>query len=143
MVDLMLNPCVFFVGCSDRDEHAATIIVRAGQFPAESSTWRYLVTLLATSPPTLSLEPADQSSGRNKFVEVTLSRTLELAWAMLAQIFSGEDAAVLGARELLSRIRGDGDSLTLVMLADNDFYSQREQVRPSQLESAYFILIGT
>jgi phosphomevalonate kinase len=136
------------------DTDSALIVVRAGQFPAESSTWRYRLDLEGSSSPaakekhreqekepekeqekeqhpsnpSIILAPLDASK-RNKFVEITLSRTIALAW----EIMAADKAAGVGdntgaARELLRRLRGSGRGCHLVMLADNDFYSQREQV---------------
>jgi phosphomevalonate kinase len=157
-----------------RDTDSALIVVRAGQFPAESSTWRYRFSLEQPSSsatqekeegneemsrsatqgeeekeepphPSIILAPLDASK-RNKFVEITLSRTLALAWEMIAAgpaqaagVGKGTtdtgvagsidaDADVAAGRELLRRLRGEGRACHLVMLADNDFYSQREQV---------------
>lgn len=147
------------------DADSALIVVRAGQFPADSSTWRYRLSLerlssstaqkndkeeevSETSHPSITLAPLDTSK-RNKFVEITLSRTLALAWEMIAagaaeaagvdkgttetgilgsQGAMGADVEWAAGRELLRRLRGEGRACHLVMLADNDFYSQREQV---------------
>jgi len=63
--------------------------------------------------------------GRNKFVEITLAKTLELAWEVLC---AGELDVFDAGFELLKRVGGDSGFMNVVVLANNDFYSQREQV---------------
>lgn len=103
----------------------AGISVRAGQFPEDASTWSYTLTRKHGSE--LSLEPLDPSTGRNKFVEISLAKTLEYALETLSAECSAEEAGTA----LLRRVRGDGAGMDIVVLADNDFYSQREQVSRS------------
>lgn len=103
--------------------YAASVRVRAGQFPADSS-WSYDVLVPAgTRAPLLTPTSAN---GRNKFVETTLAKVLQYALERL--VASGLGQAAAGA-ELLRRLSGGGrTALDVVVLADNDFYSQREQV---------------
>lgn len=77
----------------------------------------------------MRLEP-ESVTGKNKFVEITLAKTLELAWEIIHE--TAKDPKDAGM-ELLRRIRGDGGMLEIKVFADNDFYSQREQVRSSLL----------
>lgn len=88
---------------------SARVSVTAGQFPKDASTWAYDVVFAGENAP--KLVPAHEA--RNKFVEVTLSNVL---------LYAGER---LG-RDGLARKLGAG--LDVVVLANNDFYSQREQV---------------
>ncbi|KAL1408266.1 phosphomevalonate kinase [Vanrija albida] len=109
--------------------YAARISVRAGQFPSDASTWTYDVLVPAGSRAPL-LTPTG-SAGRNKFVEATLAKVLQYALERLVASGSGQAAA--GA-ELLRRLSGGGRSaLDVVVLADNDFYSQREQLAAASL----------
>ncbi|RSH77383.1 phosphomevalonate kinase [Apiotrichum porosum] len=99
---------------------SARVSVTAGQFPKDASTWAYDVVFAGENAP--KLVPAHEA--RNKFVEVTLSNVL---------LYAGER---LG-RDGLARKLGAG--LDVVVLANNDFYSQREQLAaanlPPRLES--------
>ena len=125
-------------GESSAGSSSARIRVRAGQFPPAASTWNYELSFRPSLSGDLDqgsskvkaelvLRQIGSESGRNKFVEITLVKALELAWEVIDRDF-GRKTATSSTRELLSRIRGDGEGLELVVLADNDFYSQREQV---------------
>ncbi|WVQ63430.1 phosphomevalonate kinase [Kwoniella botswanensis] len=111
--------------------------VRAGQFPKESSTWTYSVSIQIDK---LVINQINEDEvGKNKFISIALFQTLSLACERIATESSskGLDAA----HELLRRITNDGksDGLDIVVLADNDFYSQREQLSalslPTQIHS--------
>lgn len=97
------------------------ITIRAGQFPRETSIWTYTLALQGTE---IRFEP-DSGVGRNKFIEITVAKTLSFAWERICSY--GLDTAQ-GGEELFRRIRRDGGGMEVVVLADNDFYSQREQV---------------
>ncbi|WWD20903.1 phosphomevalonate kinase [Kwoniella shandongensis] len=104
----------------------ATISVRAGQFPSTSSTWVYTLTL---SGEELVLEQTNEAEvGKNKFIAISLLKTLELAYEKIEQEQGGD--GVKAGEELLRRVKGEtgGQGLEVVVLADNDFYSQREQL---------------
>jgi phosphomevalonate kinase len=95
--------------CAVRDGgDAGRVSVRAGQFPADASVWSYDVTAEDTA---VLLSQA--VGGKNKFVELTLRNVFQYA------------AERLGADELSKRL---ATGLDIVVLADNDFYSQRQQV---------------
>ncbi|WWC98436.1 phosphomevalonate kinase [Kwoniella sp. B9012] len=111
--------------------------VRAGQFPKESSTWTYSVNIQNDR---LVINQINENElGKNKFIFIALFQILSLACEKIATESSlkGLDAA----HELLRRITDDGnsDGLDIVVLADNDFYSQREQLSalslPTQIHS--------
>lgn len=94
----------FFCAVRNKSNGAApNITVRAGQFPADSSTWQYSVVDGQVTP----------TEGNNKFVAITLAQVLQYA------------RDTIGSELLMERI---GHGLDVVVLADNDFYSQREQV---------------
>ena len=94
------------------------ISIRAGQFPKDSSVWEY--DLLPASEG-LELKPVDGKAGRNKFVHITVAKAIEYAY----QVFARDRGRGAGWTELDTRIP---DGFEVVVLADNDFYSQREQV---------------
>jgi phosphomevalonate kinase len=97
----------------------AKISVRAGQFPDQVSTWNYVV-----SGGKDGLEVVSEREGKNKFVEITLRNALKVVVESLAVERGMEEAA----EEVVKRIEGGGSGLEVVVLADNDFYSQRESV---------------
>lgn len=90
----------------------ARVRVRAGQFPAAQSTWTYTVT-------DAGVEGADAASQKNKFIFLTLDNVLRYVQEKLAR--EGKDGE-------FERLMGGG--VDVVVLADNDFYTQREQVSP-------------
>jgi len=106
---------------SSSSSTSAEIAVRAGQLPRDSSSWTYTLTLQGEE---MRLEP-EPGVGRNKFIEITLAKTLSYAWESM--IAGGMDSKAAGI-ELLRRIRGRAGLMEVIVLADNDFYSQREQV---------------
>lgn len=90
---------------SSSTPEAARITVRAGQFPSSSSTWAYDV---------IDGEVSSAGETANKFVAITLAQVLRYA------------KETLGSERLKESL---GNGLEVIVLADNDFYSQREQVR--------------
>ena len=100
---------------------SARISVRAGQFPAEVSIWTY-----TASASESGLEVVAEGEGKNKFVEITLKNALQVVVESLA---SDGMSPAQAAQQIVSRIQGEGEGLDVVVLADNDFYSQRESVR--------------
>lgn len=98
--------------CSVSPGQAGIVSVRAGQFPADASVWKY-----AAKVDNGKLELQAEGDERNKFVQTTLQTTLEYAAQRLEREGrAGELAAALEK------------GLDIVVFADNDFYSQREQV---------------
>lgn len=121
------------------------INVRAGQFPADGSVWSFSVVLDQPAPnsdsgnvsnPCLVVEPIGEAN--NKFVRITLECGLRYVQARLRAQLGQEK----GDEELLARLSGTGSrsgsesesesaiGLDIVVLADNDFYSQRETASP-------------
>lgn len=98
--------------CSVSLGKAGVVSVRAGQFPVEESVWTYAANL---SNGKIDLAP--QGAERNKFVQTTLQTTLDYAAQRLER--DGR------AGELDAALQ---KGLDIVVFADNDFYSQREQV---------------
>lgn len=93
---------------SDGQGEGIPIEVRAAQFPRQESTWRY-------TAQAGKVTPADDHSASNKFVHLTLHAALNYAsekigWGKVEQVL--------------------GDGLEVVVLADNDFYSQSDKVCP-------------
>lgn len=125
----------------DLDENSARITISAAQFPKECS-WCYTVSLVTPStdsaePSTstvpspaiyLNLEQTNPEVGRNKFVEIAVAKTLHLALERITG--EGEYAGDIrkAGQELIRRVRGRKGGLEGFVMADNDFYSQREQV---------------
>jgi phosphomevalonate kinase len=110
--------------CAVRDEDAATatapwsarITVRAGQFPEDASTWAYDVSaMMQDGIARVKLSQPQPNANKNKFVEITLLNVLQYA------------AERVGPFALVEKI---GQGVEVVVLADNDFYSQRQQVGP-------------
>jgi phosphomevalonate kinase len=127
---------------SAADPKSATITISASQFPAECS-WSYRVNLVTCSAPVksipddtpwpeslayLDLEQTNPGNGKNKFVEIALAKTLQLALETIAggEEYKGDNEKA--GLELLRRMRGSGGGMEAFVMADNDFYSQREQV---------------
>lgn len=100
------------------DDRTARIIVKAGQFPSDSSLWGYTI---SSTPNGIDLK-ADEG-GKNKFVEITLRNALRV----VAERRAAEKGIQSAAEELVSSVRESG-GLEVVVLAHNDFYSQREAV---------------
>ncbi|WVR08804.1 phosphomevalonate kinase [Kwoniella sp. DSM 27419] len=124
--------CVTQVGALGETTETARISVRAGQFPKDDSTWTYE---LKTQAHELRLEQvnADQT-GKNKFIYITLLKAIEVAYQSILIGRKGMTPSE-AVDELLRRI----GTLDVVVLADNDFYSQREQLAgmslPARLSS--------
>lgn len=121
---------------SSGSDMAAQLVVRAGQFPSDASTWSYTVSLSkgdGASSPSLSLEPADKetSADRNKFVEITLSVVLHYAWEALRGEDHSNAGSATAAEQLIKLLKGTTVGQLVAVFADNDFYSQREQVSKS------------
>lgn len=121
----------------------AIISVRAGQFPSKASTWVYSISKPSASATFAAGEDGEKESlylgfkqineeqaGKNKFIFITLCKVLEYAYETILAKLGDEETAL---DELIKRIKGNGDGLEVVVFADNDFYSQREQVRHSSL----------
>jgi phosphomevalonate kinase len=87
-----------------------TIKVQAAQFPSSDSTWTYA---LSFTQGEVELKPVDEQSGGNKFVQLTLDCALRYASEVI-----GEE----GIR------KGLGGGIEVIVLADNDFYSQSDKV---------------
>lgn len=145
-------------GTSDIDGHTDTdtcqdeaiISVRAGQFPSDASTWVYSISKPSASAsasasadedggdrnPYLKLEQTnEEQAGKNKFIFITLCKVLEYVFESILAKVGDEETAL---DELMKRIKSSGfggDGLEVVVFADNDFYSQREQVR---INSSFF-----
>ncbi|WWC64941.1 phosphomevalonate kinase [Kwoniella dejecticola CBS 10117] len=104
----------------------ARISVRAGQFPRKQSEWIYK---LSITDGAMHLDQMNEAqAGSNKFIYLTLLQTMAVAYEKIVaeEGQGGEEAA----KELLDRITQGGKTagLDIVVLADNDFYSQREQL---------------
>ncbi|OWT36152.1 phosphomevalonate kinase [Cryptococcus neoformans Bt1] len=138
-------------GTSDIDGHTDTdtcqdeaiISVRAGQFPSDASTWVYSISKPSASAsasasadedggdrnPYLKLEQTnEEQAGKNKFIFITLCKVLEYVYESILAKVGDEETAL---DELMKRIKSGGfggDGLEVVVFADNDFYSQREQL---------------
>lgn len=92
---------------ADNDATQATITVRSPQFI--DAEWKYVVDL-ATG--TVN-EHEVGSGGKNKFVRIAVDKTFQVAEELVGK---------QTVREALNR------GLDIVILGDNDFYSQRNQV---------------
>lgn len=116
----------------------AIISVRAGQFPSKASTWVYSISKPSASATFAAGEDGgkeslylnlkqtnEEQAGKNKFIFITLCKVLEYAYETILAKLGDEETAL---DELIKRIKGNGDGLEVVVFADNDFYSQREQV---------------
>lgn len=137
---------------TDTCQDEAIISVRAGQFPSDTSTWVYSISKPSVSAsasasasadedggdrnPYLKLEQInEEQAGKNKFIFITLCKVLEYVFESILAKVGDEETAL---DELMKRIKGGGfggDGLEVVVFADNDFYSQREQVR---INSSFF-----
>lgn len=132
---------------TDTCQNKATISVRAGQFPPDASTWVYCISKPSASASAsagedgeegeeggdgtlyLKLEQTnEEQAGKNKFIFITLCKVLEYVYESILAHVGDEETAL---DELMKRIKGGGggeDGLDVVVFADNDFYSQREQL---------------
>jgi hypothetical protein len=85
------------------------IKVQAAQFPKEESVWEYDLSLSAG----IELKPCSKKDEGNKFVQLTIDCALRYALEVV-----GEE----GVR------KGLGSGVEIIVLADNDFYSQSDKV---------------
>lgn len=117
----IIRPSPFSSSRLSTNSSSGGISVRAGQFPEDVSTWRYSVS--ATEH---GLEVTGEGEGKNKFVEITVRNALTVVVESLA---ASGGAMAEAAKNVVNKIQADGGGLEIVVLADNDFYSQRESVR--------------
>jgi phosphomevalonate kinase len=94
---------------SSSDSGSIRIKVQAAQFPKEESIWGYDLSLSAG----IELKPCSEKDEGNKFVQLTIDCALRYALEVV-----GEE----GVR------KGLGSGVEIVVLADNDFYSQSDKV---------------
>ena len=85
------------------------IKVQAAQFPKEESVWEYDLSLSQG----IELKPCSKKDEGNKFVQLTVDCALRYALEVV-----GEE----GVR------KGLGNGVEIIVLADNDFYSQSDKV---------------
>ncbi|OCF35993.1 phosphomevalonate kinase [Kwoniella heveanensis BCC8398] len=124
----VVSPLSSTSGSNQDGTERAIISVRAGQFPREASTWIYA---LSVKEDELVLQQINEDKvGKNKFIYISLLKTLEVAYENIVKSGKGSVAA---AEELIKRVSSEGDGLDIVVLADNDFYSQREQLSNQSL----------
>lgn len=95
---------------SSSDSESITIKVQAAQFPSSDSIWTYA---LSFAQGKVELKPVDDQSGGNKFVHLTLDCALRYAQEVV-----GEEGIK----------KGLGGGVEIIVLADNDFYSQSDKV---------------
>ncbi|WWC92561.1 phosphomevalonate kinase [Kwoniella dendrophila CBS 6074] len=112
-------------------EEQAIISIRAGQFPKESSEWIYKLSINQEANELSLIQINEDEVGKNKFIYITLFQTIAFIYEKLVKE-SGK-SGLEAAKELINRAKNDGDGkqsngLQIVVLADNDFYSQREQL---------------
>jgi phosphomevalonate kinase len=100
------------------------IVVRSPQF--EDAVWTYTAGCDDSSQ--IKVQPIDADSGRNKFVEIALQKTLSLIEAMKGEIKP-------------SQFFDGTNQLEIVIAGDNDFYSQRRAVSTCSLIEFPSILI--
>ena len=96
---------------SPSDSEGIRIKVQAAQFPKDQSVWEYDLTLSDK----VDLKPVAEKDEGNKFVQLTIDSALRYA------------LEVVGAEGVR---RGLGKGVEIVVLADNDFYSQSDKVSP-------------
>jgi len=84
--------------------------VQAAQFPKQESVWEYDLSLSNK----VELKPCTEKDEGNKFVQLTIDCALRYALEVV-----GEE----GVR------KGLGSGVEIIVLADNDFYSQSDKVR--------------
>ena len=111
---------------------SVTITVRAGQFPAEQSTWTYIISRLGSSAVQF-----DCLGPKNKFVGITLRNAINVCLAKLSGDLhrSNETGVHDPIDHLFARVGANGADV--VVLAHNDFYSQRSSVRHPQSTSSH------
>jgi len=86
--------------------------VQAAQFPKQDSVWEYDLSLSQG----IELKPCTEKDEGNKFVQLTIDCALRYALEVV-----GEE----GVR------KGLGSGVEIIVLADNDFYSQSDKVGSS------------
>ena len=94
---------------SSSNNDSIRIKVQAAQFPKDQSVWEYDLTLSDK----VDLKPVAEKDEGNKFVQLTIDCALRYALEVV-----GEE----GVRRPL------GKGVEIVVLADNDFYSQSDKV---------------
>jgi phosphomevalonate kinase len=90
---------------------APKIVVEAPQF--EGAIWTYSVE--PGQDDGIMVQPIESNNGRNKFVEIALQKTISLIQTMERETDSSD-------------IFEDISQLNIVIVGDNDFYSQRRTV---------------
>jgi phosphomevalonate kinase len=85
------------------------IKVQAAQFPKQESVWEYDLSLSAG----IELKPCSKKDEGNKFVQLTIDCALRYALEVV-----GEEGVK----------KGLGSGVEIIVLADNDFYSQSDKV---------------
>ena len=95
---------------SSSESDSITIKVQAAQVPSSDSIWTYA---LSFAHGKVELKPVDEQSGGNKFVQLTLDCALRYAQEVI-----GEEGIK----------KGLGGGVEIIVLADNDFYSQSDKV---------------
>lgn len=104
---------------ADHDSNP-TIVVEAPQF--DDAVWEYAVEHGDNGQ--ITVQPVQSSNGRNKFVEIALQKTVSLI-----QTMKGETDP--------SNIFEGISQLKIVIVGDNDFYSQRRTVSGDRLLLRY------
>jgi phosphomevalonate kinase len=87
------------------------IVVEAPQF--DDAVWTYSVE--PGQDDGIMVQPIESNNGRNKFVEIALQKTISLIQTMKRETGSSD-------------IFEDISQLNIVIVGDNDFYSQRRTV---------------
>lgn len=102
------------------------IKVQAAQFPKQESVWEYGLSLSQG----IELKPCTEKDEGNKFVQLTIDCALRYALEVV-----GEE----GVR------KGLGSGVEIIVLADNDFYSQSDKVGLLYPRGAFerFVFRGT
>ncbi|KAJ9117552.1 hypothetical protein QFC22_004402 [Naganishia vaughanmartiniae] len=95
---------------------AGRITVKAPQF--NNATWEYAVS--TGDGADVTVQPIASGNGKNKFVEIALQKTLALIQAL-----KGQPQA--------DSIIHQGSNLEIVIVGDNDFYSQRQALEALSL----------
>jgi phosphomevalonate kinase len=103
-----------------KNDSEPTIVVEAPQF--DDAVWKYRVDHVNDEQ--ITVQPIESSNGRNKFVEIALQKTISLIQAM-----KGE-AGSFNIFEGISQLK-------IVIVGDNDFYSQRRTVSPDHFLLRY------
>lgn len=93
---------------------APKIVVKALQF--NDAVWKYSAEQRQDA--SIMVQPIESNNGRNKFVEIALQKTISLVRTMKAET---------GSPDIFEGI----SQLDIVIVGDNDFYSQRRTVSGS------------